>query len=225
MLVRTSGIVLSFIKYGETSIISKIYTEKYGIQSYIINGVRSKTSKTKISLFQPLTMLDLVVYHKETVNLHRISEAKCNYPYTSIIYNSQKVVISFFLQEFLSKILRNEQSNKELFDFLGSSLRIFDMMNDSFQNFHLQFILKISDHLGISILSTKDLFEHIGKVHVKYEELKLVDQLLNDPFDSNLQLHVTQRREILKDVLKYYAINYEGMTELRSIDIIRDILD
>ena len=65
MLYKTRGIALNYIRYRESSIIAKIYTEAFGIQSYIVNGVRSSKSKTnRIALFQPLTLLDMVVYHK-----------------------------------------------------------------------------------------------------------------------------------------------------------------
>ena len=77
MLQKTRGIALSFIKYRDTSIIAKIFTEEFGMQSYIVNGVRSKSAKTKIALFQPLTLLELVVYHNKKKEIHRISEIKC----------------------------------------------------------------------------------------------------------------------------------------------------
>ena len=42
MYSQTKGIVLSSVKYSESSIICKIYTAKLGLQSYIVNGVRKK---------------------------------------------------------------------------------------------------------------------------------------------------------------------------------------
>ena len=45
MITKTRGIVLNYIKYGDTSIICKIYTEQFGLQSYIINGIRKSKSK------------------------------------------------------------------------------------------------------------------------------------------------------------------------------------
>jgi DNA repair protein RecO (recombination protein O) len=51
MLHKTRGIALSYVKYRETSIIVRIFTRQFGIQSYIVNGVRSKSAKTKIALF------------------------------------------------------------------------------------------------------------------------------------------------------------------------------
>ena len=63
MIIKTKGIVLSYIKYGETSIICKIYTEENSIQSFIINGIRKSKSKNT-ALYQPLTILDLVIYQR-----------------------------------------------------------------------------------------------------------------------------------------------------------------
>ena len=61
MIHKTRGIVFRFTRYGETSIIVTIFTEAFGLQSYIVNGVRSKSAKNKIALYQPLTLLNLVV--------------------------------------------------------------------------------------------------------------------------------------------------------------------
>ena len=42
MYSQTKGIVLSSVKYSESSIICKVYTAKLGLQSYIVNGVRKR---------------------------------------------------------------------------------------------------------------------------------------------------------------------------------------
>ena len=76
MLYKTRGIALSYIRYKESSIIARIFTETFGMQSYIVNGIRSKNAKTKIALFQPLTILDLVVYNNKKKDINRISERK-----------------------------------------------------------------------------------------------------------------------------------------------------
>ena len=87
-LHKTKGIVLRTVKYGETSIIVTIFTELFGVQSYLVNGVRTSTKKGtgKASLFQPSAILDLVVYHNELKHLNRIKEFKWAVIYTSIFY-------------------------------------------------------------------------------------------------------------------------------------------
>src|SRR6188768_3165830 len=97
MLHKTRGIVFRFTKYGETSIIVNIFTELFGMQSYIVNGVRSKSSKNKIALYQPLTLLDLVVYHRDNANILRIKEIKCLYPYQFIPMDVRKSTIAMFV--------------------------------------------------------------------------------------------------------------------------------
>jgi len=44
MIFKTRGIVFRFTKFKETSIIVTIFTEVFGLQSYIVNGVRSKSA-------------------------------------------------------------------------------------------------------------------------------------------------------------------------------------
>ena len=78
MTQSTRGIVIRTVRYGETSVIVNIYTELFGLQSYIVNGVRTNSKKGhgKGNSFQPAAILDLVVYHNEIKNLQRIKEFK-----------------------------------------------------------------------------------------------------------------------------------------------------
>ena len=73
---KTKGIVLRTVKYGETSVIVTIFTELFGIQSYLVNGVRTSTKKGtgKAMLFQPSAILDMIVYHNELKQLQRIKD-------------------------------------------------------------------------------------------------------------------------------------------------------
>jgi DNA repair protein RecO (recombination protein O) len=58
-LHKTKGLVLRTVKYGETSIIVTIFTELFGVQTYLVNGVRSSSKKGagKAGLFQPAACL------------------------------------------------------------------------------------------------------------------------------------------------------------------------
>ena len=59
--ITTKAIVLSSLKYSDTSLIVKCYTEQEGIKSYIIKGVlKAKKGGIKVAYFQPLTQLILV---------------------------------------------------------------------------------------------------------------------------------------------------------------------
>lgn len=103
MLKKTQGIVIHYIKYRESSIIVKIFTRDLGLKSYIVNGVRSAKSKSKMALYQPLSLLDLVVYDKENASLNRISEVKLNYPFQRIPFDFHRSGVAMFVGEVLSK--------------------------------------------------------------------------------------------------------------------------
>ncbi len=122
MLHKTRGIVLNYIRYRETSIIVKIYTEEFGLQTYIENGVRSSRSRNKIALFQPLTLLDLIVYHRDNGSIMRISEIKCNTPFQTLPYQFVKTGIALFITEVLTKSLKEESGNPDMFWFLFQSI-------------------------------------------------------------------------------------------------------
>ena len=66
MIVTTKAIVLSALKYGDTSLIVKLFTESDGLKSYMLKGVlASKKGKLKKGYFQPLTQLEVVANHRD----------------------------------------------------------------------------------------------------------------------------------------------------------------
>jgi DNA repair protein RecO (recombination protein O) len=107
-LHHTKGIVLRTVKYGETSVIVTIFTELFGIQSYLVNGVRtaSKKGSGKANLFQPTSILDMVVYHNELKQLQRIKEFRWSFLYQHILSDVRKNAVALFTVELLTKCLK-----------------------------------------------------------------------------------------------------------------------
>ena len=118
-LHKTKGIVLRTVKYGETSVIVTVFTEFFGVQSYLVNGVRTSTKKGsgKANLFQPAAILDLVVYHNELKHLNRIKEFKWGFLYQHILSDVQKNAVALFMVELLTKCLKQPEPNPDLFQF------------------------------------------------------------------------------------------------------------
>ncbi len=225
MLYKTRGIALSYIKYKESSIIARIFTESFGMQSYIINGIRSKNSKTKIALFQPLTLLDLVVYHNRKKDINRISEIKCNANFHSIPYNIRKTSIALFLNELLNKVLMDEGENEQLFEFLYESFLFVDVVEPNFENFHLQFLIQLSRYMGIYPVSAVTLLKEIG--HAKANDKSFVDQIdffIHSGFDQHINLNKSIRNEILMVIINYYRFHFDSIKEFKSIQVLREVL-
>src|ERR1044071_3154227 len=153
-LHKTKGIVLRTVKYGETSLIVTIFTELFGIQSYLVNGVRASTKKGtgKANLFQPTAILDLVVYHNELRNLQRIREFKWSYLYKHILSDVVKNAVALFMVELLTKTLKQPESNEELFHFAEDSFMHLDESSETvLANFPLFFALHLAVFFGFRI--------------------------------------------------------------------------
>lgn len=221
MLHKTRGIVFRFTKYGETSIIVNIFTELFGLQAYMVNGVRSSARGSKIALYQPLTLLDLVVYHKENVSITRIKEAKCLHPYQTLHSNVRKSAIGMFLNEVLNKSVKEQAHTQELANFLIYSFEQLDVMEKDFENFHLIFLIKLSQYLGFRPYHSRDI---MGSGILSIMEEEILNQLLAMEYTDPLPIQLAQRRNVLDVILRFYSNHVEQLGELRSLAVVRELI-
>lgn len=230
MLHKTRGIALSYIRYRESSIIVKIYTELFGIQSYVVNGVRSSHAKNnRIALFQPLTLLDLVVYHKgKQDTMHRISELKCFHPFQTLPYDVAKSSLALFITEILSKTLKEEEENRPLFHFLIYSVLYLDEVSSGYESFHIQFLFQLASFLGFGVENVEDLEAEL-KIHhfppwADKAELEATKLFLTHGYEMHVPLDRTRRASILEKLLFFYKIHIEGFREIRSLEVLKEVL-
>ncbi|MGI4742379.1 MAG: DNA repair protein RecO [Janthinobacterium lividum] len=238
MLIKTRGIVLSFLKYRETSIIARVYTERRGIQNYLVNGVRKAKPPGRIALFQPLTLLELVAYvPRQGSDLTRLSEFRCAEPFSSLPYEMRKSSVALFLSEVLSKSVREEEENESLFRFLHDSILAFDEQSVGVENFALLFLLHLAGYLGFGVGSGAELIDQVvlagtalgpgqgsGPATLRLREFEhYFEELLRTPAAASIPNgHV--RRELLTVLIRYYQLHVEGLGEVKSLDILSEIL-
>ncbi len=154
MVHKTKGIVLRAVKYGETSVIVTILTELFGLQSYLVNGIRTSKGKggTKAGMFQPSAMLELVIYHQESKNLNRLKEYSWNYLYRNILSDVISNSIALFMIELLQKCLKQPEPSPELYYFMEDALTSLDQAERNVQaNFPLFFALHLAGFFGLRI--------------------------------------------------------------------------
>src|SRR5215212_5930194 len=147
MIHKTKGIVLRSVKYGETSLVVTMFTELFGLQSYLVNGVRTvpKKGTAKANLFQPAAILELVAYHNEFKNLQRLREFKWAELNQQLFSDIRKNAVAVFMIELLSKCLKQPEGNSELFYFVEDALHHLDEANDTVMaNFPLFFALHLA---------------------------------------------------------------------------------
>lgn len=228
MLHKTKGVVLGHVKYGESSLIIQVYTEKFGIQSYIENGVRKAKAKHKMAIFQPLTLLDLVVYKKANSSINRMSEIKVNPPYSSIPYEIIKSSIGIFLAEFLNHVLRGEEEeNSMMFKFIHNSLTYFDQKKEGYINFHLQFLVELSSYLGFKPAGAIEIMNEVAQYHpvkLRPDELVKLEELLANDLHYVLKITGEQRQQLLKVLIHFYQIHSNSFKQIKSLKILHEVL-
>jgi DNA repair protein RecO (recombination protein O) len=221
MLHKTQGVVFRFTNYSESSIIVNIFTAAFGLQSYIVNGVRGKSGKGKIALYQPLTLLDLVVYHRENASILRIKEVKCIHPYQSITSDFRKSTIALFLNEIVNKTVKDQSHAQELCEFLVQSFTHFDLQQTNVENFHLIFLIRLSQHLGFR---PTELAELMGGNFALEKEENILTKLLTASYSDEIAMTNTQRRNILDLLIRFYVSHSDSFGELKSLPVVRELI-
>ena len=223
MLHRTQGIVLSYIKYRETSVITNIFTETWGLQGYLVHGVRAKKPKHGMALFQPLTLLDMVVYHKKQGGLQRVSEVKCHKPISNILGDLKKAAMAVFLAEFLAKVVREEERNDSLFNFLWQSVLALDEQTTHYELFYLRFLLQLCHYLGFGVGAAEDIYAQLRRSgqhgSLTQEAMEGINGLLQGyvPMDRHL------RRNVTEVVIKFYQLHIDSLDNLKSLKVLQEI--
>jgi DNA repair protein RecO (recombination protein O) len=239
MITQSRAVVLHQLKYSETSVIATLYTEAFGRQSYIINGIRSPKSKQKTGLLQPLFLLEIEAYHKPGREVQRLKEFKLDQVYQTIPFDVVKSTIAIFLSEIMYKTIRNEETDPELFCFMYDSLLFFDAMKEGNSNFHLWFLANLLHFLGIqpqnNYSAVNQWFDiKNGKFLVArpiyptspgLEDSKLLAELfsLDHKTIQTFALSGTQRSTLLEFLLEYYSIHFEKIGKINSLKVLGEI--
>ena len=219
MLKKTLGIVLNHIKYKDSSIIVRIFTRELGLKGYLVHGVRSLGKGSKIALYQPLTLLELVVYDKENPGLQRISEAKIKQPQRNIPFDMARTSLALFATEVIHRSILEGYQNEELFDFLYDWFLYLDSSEICYPLAHIKFMLALSKHLGFGPLNNRDE----NKNHFDLNAGRFVDFISGgDQLDSEvsfaLSAIVTTSFENL-DTLKIVKGSYQPLSGSYSKEI------
>ena len=243
MTHKTKGIVLRSIKYGETSLVVTIFTELFGIQTYMVNGVRtSKQSSSKANHFQPAAILDLVVYHSEAKSMQRIKEFNWAILYNEVLHSVIKNSIASYMVELLQKCLKQPEPNADLFNFYEDVLMQLDIAGKTVTaNYALFISLQLPHFFGFRIadnyneentvldLAEGNFIDH-QPAHPHFidgEYARLTAQLLRvmqphelEAFKLNREL----RRDLLLKYQDYYALHISDFGQMKTLVVLHEVL-
>lgn len=240
MLQKVRGIVLKTTMYNESSVIAQIFTDRFGVQSYLINGVKKPKAKIPMNILQPLHLLEMVVYHKPASQMQLVKEARPAPAFKSIPYEVVKNAIVQFLNEVVYKSIKQQHTDEQVFDYIFSAINWFDESNETPVNFHLSFLLKLTKYLGFA--------PHVKtKSHQKYFDLQEGDFTSAPPIHPNfigesqaedflalyqvsfeklneIKLTNINRRYLLDKILVYYGLHTASFGQIKSHQVLEDVL-
>ncbi len=244
MTHKTKGIVLRSIKYGETSVIATVYTELFGIQTYIVKGVRQSGKKSigKAAYFQPAAMLDMVVYNNELKNLQFVRDYSWSFLYEAVLFDVIKNSVAMYIIELLLHSLKQPEANPELFYLIEDTLKQLDKGTETFTaNLPLYFMLHLSNELGFQIHGSYsaqtpvlDLQEGafiedipLHPYYISGDLARITSSITGIMFYNDLetiQLNRLTRRQLMQAYQQFMALHIQDFGEMRSLPILQEVL-
>lgn len=245
---KTKGLVLRTVKYGETSVISTVYTELFGLQSYIVNGIRkaSKNGSNKAAFFQPAVLLDMEVHHNGLKQLNRIKEYRLAYIHEGLFSDVLRNGIAQYMVELLTKCLREPENNAELFAFLEDSLNHLNSCNQAIMaNFPVFYAVHLSNFFGFfpGTGTEKNLQEDnmifdlqegcftsqmpAHNLYLGQKPASLLAELSRvrqPPELAEIRTNAETRRKILEALETYYALHIQDFGRLKTLTVLRELM-
>ncbi len=243
MLQKTNGIVLRSVKYGDSSLITTIFTSLYGVQTYMVQGVRtSKARQNRAGSFQPGILLELVVYQQPQKNMQRLREFQVAYIYSTLQENVVKNSIVLFSVELLLRLLPEHAPLPDLFNFVYEYFITLDKNPPhNVANFPLFFIIQCSRNLGYELKEnySKDTphlnmqeggFSNQSPVtppFISEEDAIILNSLLKAGDFENLkqiEMNAGIRMRLMDWYIAFLKLHTQHMGNIRSLSILQAIL-
>lgn len=246
MLLTTQGLVLHTIKYGETSVIAKVFTRDLGLCSYIIKGVRTPKGRTKQNLLQPLSHLEMTVYNNPKKDLQFVKEMRPETHDNNYSVDGVRMALRFFMDEVLYKSLKENEPNQSLFDYVVDELHKVDASEqDAYQP--IKFLIHTASHLGIEPMdnySAHEPFFNLKEGRFLSSPTPFMEQSLQNgdidyylDADSSRHIHAClssrettplmtarQRSTTLGNLLEYYHIHLSDFNNFKSHEVLHSVL-
>ena len=243
MLHNTKGIVLRVTKYGDTSVIASIYTELFGLQQYIIKGVRttSKKGASKGVFYQHAAILQMEAYHYPMKSMQMLKEVNWSYIYQNVYSDIIRNAVATYIVEVLQQTLQPEP-HPELFYLIEDTFKQLDSGGAVLaSNLPIYFLIHLSETLGFGLqgkyseetplLDVKEgQFVKEKPLHPYFLEgleAQTASQFMTLQFYNdleNIHLNGAQRKKILDLFQLSLSWHYKKFTETKSLLILQAVL-
>lgn len=243
MYYTSKGIVLQIINYSESSRILHIYTETHGRKAFLARGIRKKGKKNAASAAaQPGSVVEVTACENKKSSLDMLKDLKVAKPFEEIPFSFHKTSILLFINEVVSKSIKEEEPNAELFHFLTSEILLLDRTTEPLGEFPIFFLMRLADKIGFCPLdnfhAVHTPYFHLqngiftanftsSKETVEREESELIHLLLTNLKSETYRpfgIPYNQRMKLLEQIVLFYRFHILGSAVLKSHEILHSVL-
>ena len=125
MILNTNAIVLNRMKYKNSSLIARVFTENAGKISIIMNGA-GKRKGNIIGIIEPPNIIKLDYYQRQSKSLQTCKEVSFLYHNTSIRNDITKLGASLAIVEIIDKTFHENDHNADVYHLTSNALQLID---------------------------------------------------------------------------------------------------
>lgn len=236
MLIKTQAIVLNRIKYTDNSFVVNLFSQAKG--KIAVLARTSHKAGLKANIFAPLNIVQAEFQIKDTRSIQGMSYCELVKSPTSIDSSIEKICISQFIAEIIMKMVREEEQNLVLYDFFRSTIDAIETSENNIVNLHIIFLKEFAKHLGFEITnnfcSETPYFNSREGMFLPFltsdeesfdQQLSLAfSQMLSTTYDNNnIKVSYEYRRKIIENMLAYYKIHTENISEIKSLKVLNEV--
>jgi len=236
MMIKTEAIVLRSIPYGESSIITTIFTRQQGLKTFLVRAGKGAKGQAKSNLFKPLNLVVIDYFQKENKSIQYLSDARLFYYYKSLNQDPVKITSAFLMLEILRNCLKEEEKNLDLYDFILKTLMEMDTESRTVFAQLSWFLLHLTRFVGF--MPYADVRENCSSFYFDIESgrieestrgndkiAELVYQFCTKSAEEakDIIIHKEERKALILRIIKYYLHHIEGFQEPESLQIMEDV--
>lgn len=226
MIVNTKAVVLKTFPYGDSSLISRCFTQESGKVSFIIKGAKSKKN-SKAVYFQPLSYIDIIYNKNKNRDLQIISKVNFSSIWSNITLSLKKITLLQSIIEMTDYVLERDDPNPRLFNILINVINYFENSSVDSNVIFWFYECALLSEMGFAIdINNQD----INGLNISKKKGTKSYQILNDILSSdyekikNIKYSLKDKNIISEYLFKQLSYHFDGFYKLKSFKVAKKIL-
>lgn len=239
MLIPSTCITLRTIKYSDSRTIVNVLSRTRGRLAVIVADGNTPAARRRRALMMPGAAFDCLIDMRDNRSLQSLRDVM---PRRLVIGGDPMAsAVIMFACDFLSALLREQQPDEFLFDFVDSALRHITSPGNHIANAPLAFLIGLQQFMGIAPDTstyrdgycfdfTGGIFRPTPPLNGKWldaAESRALVTILRMNFQNMCRFRLSreERRTILDNLLDYYGVHFGNIHSLPSLQILRSLFD